>query len=86
MEMRFIVYCYESRQWVSNYPSFSWAFILQSPCLKKFTWKLLYDALRDKEAFVLSDTESALRWGLAHDFFNSIPNNSDFKNAYIVGE
>ena len=84
--MRFIVYCYKSRQWVLNYPSFSWAFILQSPCLKKFTARLLYNALRGKKAFVLSDTESTLRWRLAHDFLNSIPNNSDFKYAYIVGE
>ena len=84
MEMRLIIFYYNSQQYISNYPSFSWAFPLDRPKHKRFTFKFLYSALKGKKGFVLSDAKSTFYWSQAHSLFTDSP--SDFKYAYIVEE
>jgi hypothetical protein len=83
-EMRLIIFYYNSQQYISNYPSFTWAFPLARSKHKRFTFRLLCSALKGKKGFVLNDTKSTFYWAQAYSFFKDSP--SDFKYAYIVGE
>lgn len=81
--MKLIIFYYNSQQYISDYPSFSGAFLLTRPKHKRFTFRFLCSALKAKKAVVLSDAESTLYWAQAYSLFTDRP--SDFKYAYIVG-